>query len=131
VLNIGLFEIECYHCWPGPDAVYADAGVMLARLLEGGGGRRKVVEAWKHGKAVLGTTKGLESLDAPPGACSRADSSEAFGGMRAALMGDNVRRKALGQAAVEFVRGRLSYRVMERELRRAAVAARMPQRVGR
>ena len=106
---------------PSLEAVYAEAGVMLAPLLQGGGSRLKVVEAWRHGKAVLGTTKGLEGLDAPPSACLRADSPEEFGHTLAGLMNDPARRSSLGQGGLAFVRRCLTYRIIEGKLKAASV----------
>jgi polysaccharide biosynthesis protein PslH len=107
---------------PSLEAVYAEAGVILAPLLQGGGSRLKVVEAWRYGKAVLGTTKGIEGLDAPPSACVRADSPEEFGHALAGLMNDPARRRSLGQGGLEFVGRWLTYRIIEGKLRAASVA---------
>ena len=47
--------------------VYRESSVMAVPLLEGGGTRIKVLEAWALGRPVVSTTIGVEGLDARHG----------------------------------------------------------------
>lgn len=96
--------------------IYAEAGLMLAPLFEGGGSRLKIVEAWKHGKAVLTTAKGIEGILAPSNAAEVQDEPHAFAAALTRLMGDRTARARLGDAGRRFVADRLSFRQLAGDL---------------
>ncbi len=91
------------------DAVYRHAAVVLAPLLEGGGTRLKIVEAWSQGKAVLTTTKGIEGLAAPAGCAVVADTAADFARELIALFSDRARRLHLGSCGRRFMRTHLCH----------------------
>ena len=104
--------------------VYRDAGVMLAPLLQGGGSRLKVVEAWRNGKAVAGTSKGLEGLDAPSDAAAVADNPERLAAAVASLLADQHARLVLGARGREFVASRYAWRAIASTLQHTSVIGR-------
>ena len=95
-----------------------DAGVVVAPLLEGGGTRLKIVEAWSQGKAVVTTSKGIEGLPWSEAAVTVVDDAPTFAARLQALMTDGERRRSIGAAALALFRQRLSW-----EMARRAVAA--------
>jgi glycosyltransferase involved in cell wall biosynthesis len=99
--------------------IYHRASVMLAPILEGGGTRLKIVEAWGQGKAVLTTAKGIEGLSAPESCAVIADDPRQFAQELVSLFNDRAKRTRLGKAGRCFVREHLSYsnvlKTMERE----------------
>jgi glycosyltransferase involved in cell wall biosynthesis len=95
-----------------------DAGVVVAPLLEGGGTRLKIVEAWSQGKAVVTTSKGIEGLPWSDAAVTVVDEASTFAARLRELMTDGERRRSLGAAALALFRQRLSW-----EMARRAVAA--------
>jgi glycosyltransferase involved in cell wall biosynthesis len=97
-------------------AIYDGTGVMLAPLQEGGGSRLKIVEAWKHGKAVLTTSKGIEGIPAPPSAALVRDDPAEFADALIALMADPSARRALGESGRRFVAEQLCVSQIERQL---------------
>jgi polysaccharide biosynthesis protein PslH len=102
------------------------AAIVLAPVLEGGGTRLKIVEAWSQGKAVVATSKAIEGLPREPGAAVIAADPDAFAAETAALLVDRDRRRALGARALEVFRERLTWDVAAR-----AVAARSLVGAGR
>jgi glycosyltransferase involved in cell wall biosynthesis len=90
------------------------AAVVVAPLLEGGGTRLKIVEAWSQGKAVVTTTKGVEGLPWSPTAAAVADGADDFAGHVLTLLTDTGSRRAMGAAALELFRERLSWEVARR-----------------
>lgn len=117
--------VEATGWVPDLAGVYAASGVMLAPLFHGGGSRLKVVEAWKHGKAVLGTPKGLEGLDAPGTAAVCATTPEAFAVALAALLRDRASRAAVAEAGRQFVAAHLTFEGVLPRLLAESVAARV------
>ncbi len=106
--------------------IYAEAGVMLAPLLEGSGSRLKIVEAWKHGKAVLTTSKGIEGIAAPPEAAVITDQPAAFATSLASLMVNPQARHRLGEAGLRFLTEQLSFEHVAGEL---SLRSRLSRRV--
>jgi glycosyltransferase involved in cell wall biosynthesis len=78
--------------------------VVLAPVRTGGGMRMKVLQAMAAGKAVVTTGRGREGYDCfgeePPLAI--AEDSGEIAAATAALLGDDGRRRELGQRAREF-----------------------------
>jgi glycosyltransferase involved in cell wall biosynthesis len=93
-----------------------DAAMVLVPLLEGGGTRVKIVEAWSRGKAVVTTPKGIEGLPAPADAVAVAATAEEFATATAALLYDADRRRRLGGRALHVFRERLSWDVATRSV---------------
>jgi glycosyltransferase involved in cell wall biosynthesis len=105
-----------------------DAAVVLVPVLEGGGTRLKIVEAWSQGKAVVTTAKGIEGLPTPPDAVAIADDPAAFARAAAALLIDGARRHALGTRALAVFAEQLSWEVAARVVAtRSMIAASAPQ----
>jgi polysaccharide biosynthesis protein PslH len=91
------------------DPVYQRAAVVLAPLLEGGGTRLKIVEAWGQGKAVLTTNKGIEGLPAPEDCAVVADDPKLFAQALVMLFKNPATRLRLETRGRAFVREHLSY----------------------
>jgi glycosyltransferase involved in cell wall biosynthesis len=107
------------------EPIYQQAAIVVAPILEGGGTRLKIVEAWGHGKAVVTTTKGIEGLSAPENCAVVADEPLLFARGLVALFNDRARRLELGNRGLAFVRNHLSYstvrEIMESQSLLAAV----------
>lgn len=108
-------------------AVYAEAGVLLAPLLEGGGSRLKIIEAWKHGKAVLTTSKGIEGIGAPAHAAVVRDAAPRFAEALIGLLADPGVRAQLAEAGRRFVAAHLAYSQLEQRLRTESLLAARPE----
>lgn len=91
------------------DPLYARAGVVLAPVLEGGGTRLKIVDAWSHGKAAVATSKAVEGLPLAEGIAAVADDAERFATRTADLLTNTTRRRAMGEAALQHFRKTLSW----------------------
>ncbi len=91
-----------------------DAAVVLAPLLEGGGTRLKIVEAWSQGKAVVTTSKGIEGLPADAGAVAITNDPGEFAAAVAALLVDGGRRHDLGTRALAVFGEHLAWDVAGR-----------------
>jgi glycosyltransferase involved in cell wall biosynthesis len=91
------------------EPVYQRAAVVLAPLLQGGGTRLKIVEAWGQGKAVLTTSKGIEGLSAPEDCAVVADDPELFAQALVMLFTNPATRLRLETSGRAFVREHLSY----------------------
>jgi glycosyltransferase involved in cell wall biosynthesis len=98
-----------------------DAGVVLAPLLEGGGTRLKIVEAWSQGKAVVTTPKGVEGLPAPADAVVVAAGPAEFAAATASLMLDPARRRVVGARALQVFREHLTWEVAARAVAEGSV----------
>ena len=108
-----------------------DAAVLLAPLLEGGGTRLKIVEAWSQGKAVVTTAKGIEGLPWSAGAVAVVDTPSAFADRLQELMTDAARRRAMGAAALALFRQRLSWEVVRQAVATGSIVARADLESGR
>jgi glycosyltransferase involved in cell wall biosynthesis len=91
-----------------------EAGVVVAPVIEGGGTRVKIVEAWSQGKAVVTTSKGIEGLPWVDHAVAVADRAADFATMMVDLMRDGARRTEMGHAALLQFRQSLSWAVAVR-----------------
>jgi polysaccharide biosynthesis protein PslH len=99
------------------------AGLMLAPILEGGGTRLKIIEAWSQGKAVVTTAKGVEGLPGSRDVAAIADDAATFAAATAALLLDSGRRQVMGGRALEVFRERLSWDVAVRTVTSRSVVA--------
>ena len=95
----------------------------MAPLLEGAGTRLKIVEAWSQGKAVVTTAKGVEGLPSVPGTVAIADAAQGFAAHVQSLLTDAERRRAMGAAALEVFRQRLSWEVARRTVSAGSIVA--------
>ncbi len=111
---------------PDLASVYADAAVMVVPIIEGGGTRLKVVEAWKNGKAVAGTTKGFEGLSAPPDTAVIADDPVDLAHATSGLLRNAEARRRLGARGLEFVASRYAWRAIASRLRSSSIVAGNP-----
>ncbi len=109
---------------PDLSPVYQEAAVMMVPIIEGGGTRLKVVEAWKNGKAVAGTTKGFEGLSAPVETAVIADDPVRLADRTACLLQDIEARRTLGERGLRFVADHYGWRVIESRLRSSSIVAR-------
>ena len=76
------------------------AAVVVAPIRSGGGVRVKVLDALGAGKAVVATPLAAEGIEAPPGeAILLADSTAELAARISLLLGDEERRRALGESA--------------------------------
>ena len=91
------------------DRLYAETGLVLAPIREGGGTRLKIIDAWRRGKAVLTTRKGVEGLPGDSGTTVRADAPGAYAEAMAELMADSARRLDVGRAGLACFRAELSW----------------------
>ncbi len=90
---------------PDLDALYRDAGLVVAPLRTGSGLKIKLVEALGAGKAVVGTPISAQGVAAlVEGAMIVSDAPEAFAATVADLIGDRERRAVLGRAALACAR---------------------------
>jgi polysaccharide biosynthesis protein PslH len=96
---------------------------MLAPILEGGGTRLKIIEAWSQGKAVVTTAKGIEGLPGPLDVAALADDAATFAAATAALLLDSGCRQVMGGRALEVFRERLSWDVAVRTVTSRSVVA--------
>jgi glycosyltransferase involved in cell wall biosynthesis len=94
--------------------VLREAGVVVAPVIEGGGTRVKIVEAWSQGKAVVTTSKGIEGLPWADHAVAVADRADDFATMMVDLLRDGARRTEMGHAALLQFRHSLSWAVAAR-----------------
>jgi glycosyltransferase involved in cell wall biosynthesis len=101
-----------------------DAAVVVAPLLEGGGTRLKIVEAWSQGKAVVTTTKGIEGLPRSESAVAVVDAAPAFADRLHELLTDAARRRTMGAAALALFRQRLSWEVARQAVATGSIVAR-------
>ena len=91
------------------DPFYDQAGVVAVPILEGSGTRLKVVDAWRHGKAVIATPKGIEGLPVSEGVVVAANDPGQFAGLTIQLLKDEGRRRAMGEAALRHFKRTLSW----------------------
>lgn len=91
-----------------------EAGVVVAPVIEGGGTRVKIVEAWSQGKAVVTTSKGIEGLPWVDEAVAVADGARDFATTMGDLLRDGARRARMGDAALLQFRQSLSWAVAAR-----------------
>lgn len=96
---------------------YAAAAVVVTPVRTGGGTRIKILEALAHGKALVSTTFGPEGLGLRGGVeLELADTPRAMADACVALLGDPVRRRALGAAGRARVAERFDWRRIEERL---------------
>ena len=86
------------------------ADVYVAPLRMGSGTRLKLLEAMAMGRAIVSTRLGAEGLGAEAGEhLLLADEPGEFAGAVLSLLGDEARRRRLGEAARQFVRERYDW----------------------
>jgi len=74
--------------------------LVIAPLRLGGGTRIKILEAWAAGKAVVSTSIGAQGVEAVNGAdITIADSASDFADSVVRLLGDDIKRRQIGEAA--------------------------------
>jgi glycosyltransferase involved in cell wall biosynthesis len=100
-----------------------EIGVVVAPLLEGGGTRVKIVEAWSQGKAVVATAKAVEGLPWSEGAVAVVDGAPAFAGRVAELLTDAERRRTMGAGALTLFRQRLTWEGARRAVAAGSIVA--------
>ena len=99
------------------------AAVYVVPLRIGGGTRLKIFEALAMGKTVVSTAVGAEGLPLVDGEhFVAADDPAEFARAVVALLGDPVRRRALGQAGRRLVETRYSWAQVAREFESRCVA---------
>jgi polysaccharide biosynthesis protein PslH len=104
------------------------AAVYVVPLRVGGGTRLKVLDAMAMGKAIVSTSIGCEGIAVRQGEhLEIADDRETFARTTLQLLGDRVRRLALGRSARALVERDYAWDVIDGRLRaayRRAVASR-------
>lgn len=94
----------------------AHAHVAVIPLRVGSGTRIKAFEAMAMGRAVVGTTVGMEGLDVIPGEhFELADSAPAFADAAARLLADAGARRAMAAAARARLEARFSWGAVGRQ----------------
>jgi glycosyltransferase involved in cell wall biosynthesis len=95
--------VEVFADVPSVEPHLAAASVVLAPVRTGGGMRMKVLHALASGKAVITTTRGAEgyAADGPPPFVV-ADAAPAIAAATAELLGDEERRRRMGQHGRAF-----------------------------
>lgn len=88
----------------------ARSAVYGVPLRIGGGTRLKVLEAMAMGKAIVSTSLGCEGIELTSRELVIADTAEEFAGQIIGLLGDEARRRELGQAARRLVEARYDWR---------------------
>lgn len=105
---------------PDMRPIIAQAAVCVVPLRIGSGTRLKILEAGAMGKAMVSTRVGAEGLDFEHGKdILLEDEPAAFAAGIAELLGDPVRRRALGTAARNRVVGQYSFPVLRASVRDA------------
>jgi glycosyltransferase involved in cell wall biosynthesis len=99
------------------EPLYDEAAVVAVPVRVGGGTRLKVVDAWRHGKAVVSTSKGVEGLPAADRCTIVANDAAAFADATVRLLADIALRRELGSRALD---------TFERFLSLSAIAEAMP-----
>lgn len=88
----------------------AEAQIVVAPLLSGGGTKLKVVEAMAAGRPLVATSIGAEGIDGRDGEhFVVADGSEAFAGAVADLLGDRARAARIAASGKELAVERYSW----------------------
>jgi glycosyltransferase involved in cell wall biosynthesis len=84
---------------------FARAALVVAPVRTGGGMRMKVLQAMALGKAVVTTARGVEglSIEGVTVPAAVAEDAEATAEAAADLLGDDTRRRSLGERARRFV----------------------------
>jgi glycosyltransferase involved in cell wall biosynthesis len=100
VKDLASDHVTVHGAVPDMRPYYADAEIVVAPLLDGGGTRLKILEAAACGKAIVSTSIGAEGLEFR----SRrdillADSADEFSAAVVGLMKDEPRRDELGRHA--------------------------------
>lgn len=93
---------------------YERAAAVVVPIFEGGGTRLKIVEAFRYGKAVVTTSKGIEGISPPAGAALIADKPASFAEAVVSLLSDRDLRLRVGQIAQTYMNENLSYPVLAR-----------------
>jgi glycosyltransferase involved in cell wall biosynthesis len=105
--------------------VYQNAGIMLVPLFQGGGTRLKIVEAWKMGKAVLTTTKGIEGIPVRPGVAAICDEPAAFSRALVELLSNPDARLTLARTGQDHMLSELSFERIAERLGRHSLLGRL------
>ena len=91
----------------------AGAAVYVVPLRMGGGTRLKVLEAMAMGQAIVSTTLGCEGVVLTPGReAALADTAQEFAWRVVELLGDEGRRRSMGQQARRLVEARYDWRAI-------------------
>jgi glycosyltransferase involved in cell wall biosynthesis len=102
VLSLASKDVVVHGGVPDVRPYYRDADIVVVPLLQGGGTRRKILEAAASGKAIVTTSLGVEGLDFSPGQdLLIADSVSDFANAVVTLATDESKRLALGKRASE------------------------------
>jgi len=92
------------------------AKVFVVPLRIGGGTRLKILEAMSMSRPVLSTAVGAEGIEAKDGVhLELADRPEDFAARAVALLRDDARCRALGEAGRKFVRENYDWKIIGRK----------------
>lgn len=93
--------------------LYADASVCVLPMLEGGGTRLKLADAFASRRAVVSTTNGITGLGVSPGRdVLVADEPDHFARAIVQLLTDNDLRETIAEAGRSFAERTLDWRVL-------------------
>jgi glycosyltransferase involved in cell wall biosynthesis len=97
---------------PGPvahlDQWYRRAAVVAAPVLRGSGTRLKIVDAWRHGKAVVATRKAIEGLPDGERGCVTVETADGFANAIIDLLMNRARRVEVATRGLTIFRSQLS-----------------------
>jgi glycosyltransferase involved in cell wall biosynthesis len=82
--------------------LYDEAAVVAVPVRAGSGTRVKVVDAWRHGKAIVSTAKGIEGLAGAESCVIVADDADRFARAFVRLLADAPLRRELGGQALRL-----------------------------
>lgn len=125
VLASGVPGVRVHGLVPDLEPFYQAASLVVVPVLEGGGTRLKILDAWRHGKAVLTTAKGLEGIGAPPEAALVANGPRCFAAGMVALLENPDARVRLAEAGLDYLRASVTYTPIESLIRTHSLLSRL------
>jgi glycosyltransferase involved in cell wall biosynthesis len=121
--------VHTHGAVPDLKPYYENAGVVVVPILEGAGTRLKIIDAFRHGKAVVTTTKGIEGIHAPPQTMIVADTPNQFADSVSTLLSEPSTRLRLGRCSQHYMAESYSHPVLARVVRDKSVLAPFAQKL--
>jgi glycosyltransferase involved in cell wall biosynthesis len=102
-------RVELHGLVDDLEPFYQAAAVVVVPVRHGSGTRLKMIDAWRHGKAVVTTAKGAEGLSADAESVIVADDPRAFAAATVRLLDDAALRGRMGARALAVFERCFSY----------------------